>query len=65
MPMNGVRWVQALGALTLVMALAAGRIPAFRPHARRIAIVMAVLYVAAAIGVVAWRFVAGPGAFME
>ncbi len=63
--MSPVRMLQAAGSVMLVAAFICPRIPAVRPHARRIMMVAVGFYALAAIGLVIWRVIAGPGPFME
>jgi hypothetical protein len=60
-----VLWMQRAGAVMMLLMMLSGRFAVLRAHSRRWLWVFLALYVAVWMGIVVWRFVAGPEPFME
>lgn len=55
-----LRWVQVIGVAAMVASMISARVPALRPHGRRIGLAIMVIYICAAAAFVGWRMVVGP-----
>jgi hypothetical protein len=59
-----VLWMQRAGPVMMLLMMLSGRIAALRAHSRRWLWLVLALYVAVWMGIVIWRFAAGPEPFM-
>lgn len=57
---DATQWMRLLGALALVVPFIMSRIPQTRPHARRVGLCAAVLYIGFAVAFVAWYLLIRP-----